>query len=573
MAATLKVDAGHFSDKGKKTANQDCLGARAAEAALLQTKGFAAAIADGVSSSEFGGEAAAACVRGFLADYFSTSETWSVKKSAQQIFTALNGWLYRQGSQQTVAHRGRVTTLSTIVLKSTTAHIFHIGDSRIYLLRQGSLEQLTVDHRTWVSADKSYLSRAMGIDVQLQLDYKRLAIETGDIFIMSTDGLHDFVDARDISRIALDCKNDLDKAAQLLVRKALENDSNDNVSCQILRVDELPSQDPDEIFKQLTELPFPPELSEGMIIDGYKIVRELHASNRSQLYLAIDSDTGLQVVIKTPSVNYVDDPAYVDRFTMEEWVGRRIDNAHVLKVYEPTRRRRCLYHVSEFLSGQSLRQWMTDNPNPSLEDTRLAIEQIAQGLQAFHRQEMLHQDLKPENIVMDKAGTFKIIDFGSVKVAGIAEIDSPVLSQTLLGTKNYTAPEYVTKQAISNASDIFSLGVICYEMLSKNLPYGESPSNWNPKHWANLTYTPLTDYRDDIPRWVDACLKKAVHPDPSKRYSELSELLYDLRNPNASLLYEDYRPLLQKNPVRFWQSVSGTLALITIYLIVVIATQ
>lgn len=570
MAATLRVDAGHFSDKGKKDANQDCLGSRAAEAGLLQTKGFAAAIADGVSSSEYGGEAAAACVRGFLADYFSTSESWSVKKSAQQIFTALNGWLHRQSGQQTAAHRGRVTTLSTIVLKSTTAHIFHIGDSRIYLLRQGALEQLTIDHRTWVSAQKSYLSRAMGIDVQLQLDYKKIAIETDDIFVMTTDGLHDFIDERDISRIILDCKNNLNKAAQLLVHKALANDSDDNVSCQILRIDELPSQNAEEVFKQLTELPFPPELAEGMIIDGYKIVRELHASNRSQLYLAIDSDTGLNVVIKTPSINFADDAAYVDRFTMEEWVGRRIDNAHVLKVYEPTRRRRCLYHVSEFLSGQSLRQWMNDSPRPSLEDSRLAIEQIAQGLQAFHRQEMLHQDLKPENIVMDNAGTFKIIDFGSVKVAGIAEIESPLLSHTLLGTKNYSAPEYITNQAISNASDIFSLGVIFYEMLSTQLPYGESPSNWNPKHWENLSYTPLTDHRNDIPRWVDACLKKAVNPDPHKRYSEISEFLYDLRTPNNSLLYEDHRPLLQKNPVRFWQGVSCVLATITIYLISII---
>ncbi|MDX1490140.1 MAG: bifunctional protein-serine/threonine kinase/phosphatase [Pseudohongiellaceae bacterium] len=571
MPATLKIEAAHFTEKGRKDSNQDCLGARAAEAALLQTKGYAAVIADGVSSSEYGGEAAAACVRGFLADYFSTPETWSVKKSAQQIFTALNSWLYRQSGQRTAAHRGRVSTLSTIIFKSTTAHIFHIGDSRIYLMRQGSIEQLTVDHRTWISADKSYLSRAMGIDLQLQIDYKRLATEVGDIFIMSTDGLHDFVTERDISSTIYACKGDLNRAAQILVNQALQNDSNDNVSCQILRIDELPQQNQEEVYKQLTELPFPPELSEGMMIDGYKIVRELHASNRSQLYLALDTGTGMQVVLKTPSINFVDDAAYIDRFTMEEWVGRRIDNPHVLKIYEPTRRRRCLYHVAEFLPGQSLRQWMIDNPNPDLETIRTSVEQIAQGLQAFHRQDMLHQDLKPENIVRDQAGTFKIIDFGSVKVAGIAEIESPVLSGALLGTKNYTAPEYINKQAVGNGADIFSLGVICYEMFCGRLPFEEAPANWNQKHWQNLQYTPLTDYRDDVPRWVDACLKKAVNPDPKKRYKELSEFLYDLRVPNTKLLYEDHRPLLQKNPLRFWQSVSAILSLIVVALVVIIA--
>src|SRR5690606_32184651 len=100
-------------------------------------------IADGVSSSEHGGEAAAACVHGFLADYFSTPDSWSVKKSAQQIFTALNSWLYRQDSRGDSRRNARVTTLSAIIFKSTTAHLFHIGDSRIYLLREGRSEEHT----------------------------------------------------------------------------------------------------------------------------------------------------------------------------------------------------------------------------------------------------------------------------------------------------------------------------------------------------------------------------------------------------------------------------------------------
>ena len=567
--SNLQISIGNFSDRGIKPSNQDNQGIRIGEGPLLHTKGIAAAIADGVSSSEHGAEASYACVLGFLEDYFSTPETWSVKKSVQQVCTALNGWLYRQGDAAGAIHRGRVSTLSAVVFKSTTAHIFHIGDSRIYRIREGRLEQLTVDHRTWISTEKNYLSRAMGVDTHLQIDYRREVLEIGDLFLLSTDGVHDYLSDKELITTVLSSKKDLTKAAELVARIALQHGSPDNVSCQIIRIDELPSQDADEVYKQLTELPFPPDLHEGLILDGYKIVRELHASPRSQLYLAIDADTGLQVALKTPSVNYEDDPAYIERFTMEEWVGRRIDNPHVLKVYEPTRRRRFLYHVAEYLPGPTLRQWMHDNHQPELEEVRAIVEQIAHGLQAFHRQEMLHQDLKPENIIIGNRGALKIVDFGSVKVAGIAEIDTPVYRSNLLGTKNYSAPENLADRAGSNASDIYSLGVITYEMLTVgHLPYGEIPSNKNQIDFSKLSYIPSRDFNDNIPDWLDGMLKKSVSPDPTNRYHELSEFLYDLRNPNSALIFKDRRPLIERHPVKFWQSLSGLFAVVIVVLLI-----
>lgn len=568
MPGKLQINIGQYTERGKKVSNQDFHGFKIPEESLLKTKGIAVAIADGISSSKFGKEASHACVIGFLEDYFSTPETWSVKKSTLQVLTALNSWLYRQGKDNHEEHHGRVSTLSAIVLKSTTAHVIHVGDSRIYRLRGGTLEQLTVDHKTWLSKDSHYLSRAMGADTHLQIDYRKHSLEKGDMFILTTDGVHEYLDREGITRIILDNQNTLDKAAELMVRKALDNQSPDNLTCQILRVVDLPSQDPDEIFQQLTELPFPPELNGGMIIDGYRIIREIHASNRSQLYLAVDSDTGLNVALKTPSVNYEDDPAYIERFTMEEWIGRRIDNPHVIKVYEPTRRRRFLYHITEYLKGITLRQWMYDHPKPALEEVRIVVEQIAKGLRAFHRMEMVHQDLKPENILIDDTGTVKLIDFGSTKVAGIAEIATPVERSNLLGTKNYTAPEYAMNQPGSNRSDIYSLGVITYEMLTGKLPYGEMSSNWKNKNFAgDLNYTPATDYNDAIPDWVNAMLRKAVHPNPDYRYGELSEFLYDLRHPNPFLLYQDYRPLLERNPLAFWRGLSLILLGIIIYLL------
>lgn len=568
MTAQLQVTVGQFSDAGSKPTNQDYCGVQVPDDNLLTTKGIAIAIADGISSSEHSKEASHACVMGFLADYFSTPETWSVKKSVQQVLTALNSWLYNQGKNERNRHKGHVSTLSALILKSATCHVIHIGDSRIYQLREGYLKQLTVDHKTWVSKEKNYLSRAMGADTHLEIDYSKHTLEVGDCYILTTDGTHEYINDDELISLIQDNKSNLDKAAEIIVRTAQTNGSPDNVTCQLIQVDELPSQDPDDIYQYLTELPFPPELNEGMIIDGYRVIREVHSSNRSQLYLVEDTDTGLKLIIKTPSVNYEDDPAYIERFIREEWIGRRINNQHVVKIYEPTRRRRFLYLISEFLEGTTLRQWMLDHHEPELEEVRLLVEQIGKGLQAFHRLEMLHQDLKPENIIIDQTGTVKLIDFGSTKVAGIAEISTPLQQTNLLGTKNYMAPEYAKDQPGSNRSDIYSLAVITYEMLSSRLPYGEMPGNWNKKGFKNkLVYTPVTDYRESLPAWINATLKKATRVDPGQRYTELSEFLYDLRHPNPGLSLEDTRPLIERNPIRFWQGLCFILSAIIVYLL------
>src|SRR6185503_18814587 len=118
-----------------------------------------------------------------------------------------------------------------------------------------------------------------------------------------------------------------------------------------------------------------------------------------------------------------------------------------------------------------LSQWMRDNPKPDLETVRGIVEQIAKGLQAFHRMEMLHQDIRPDNIMIDKTGTAKIIDFGATKVAGAVEA-SPPGHDDILGTAQYTAPEYFLGESGSPRSDQFSLGVIAYQMLTGKLPYG-----------------------------------------------------------------------------------------------------
>ena len=571
MTKKLKISVGQQSDKGRKANNQDFHGIHIPEDPLLSLKGVALAIADGISSSDVSQIASEAAVTGFLTDYFCTSETWSVKKSAQHVLMATNTWLHAQSQQSQHRFnkdRGYVCTFSALVIKSNTAHIFHAGDARIYRLQGDILEQLTEDHRLVVSEDKSYLSRALGINPVIEIDYVSLPAEEGDIFFLATDGVYEYTDSSFIIDSIKKNQQDLNVAAKEIIDEAYRQGSTDNLTTQIVHIDELPNIQGNELIKQDTQLPFPPMLEARMEFDGYKIIREVHASSRSHVYLAVDTETDTQVIIKTPSIALREDPAYIERFLMEEWISRRINSPYVLKPRSHTRKRNYLYIVTEFIDGQTLHQWMTDNPTPDIETVRNIVEQISKGLRAFHRMEMLHQDLRPNNIMIDSTGTVKIIDFGSTQVAGIMEMSQSIDQNNLLGTALYSAPEYFLGENGTTRSDMFSLAVITYQMLSGKFPYGVQVAKSRTKAaQRKLKYISVLDDNREIPAWVDSTLKKALQPNPYKRYEEITEFTYDLRHPNKDFLNKSRPPLMERNPVIFWKSISFILAIILMILL------
>ena len=568
----LQVSIGQYSDKGKKPINQDFHGAYIPEEPQLTNKGIAIALADGISSSDVSQVASESAVTGFLDDYYCTSDAWSVHKSAQQVMLAMNSWLYAQTKQSRYCYeakdRGYVCTFSALVLKSTTAYLFHVGDTRIYHLQGDTLEQLTEDHRVAVSQHKSYLSRALGIDPHLDVDHQTVPLTDGDIFMLATDGVYEFASGSFISSSIQQHSDNLDAAAQAIVEEALKQDSDDNLSIQIVKIDKLPQQNADEIYQRLTSLPFPPELEARTIFDGYEVIRKVHASSRSHVYLVKDTETQEPAIIKTPSIDLRGDTAYLERFLLEEWIARRMNNPHVLKPCSQSRAHQYLYVAMEYIDGQTLTQWMVDHPKPSMEEVRNIVEQIAKGLQAFHRLEMLHQDLRPENIMIDKTGTVKIIDFGATHVAGISESASPILQQNVMGTAQYTAPEYYLGEAGTHRSDMYALAVITYQMLSGRFPYGIEVAKTRTKNaQKKLAYQPVLDDDREIPVWVDEAIRKALRPDPFKRYEEISEFVFDLRHPNQKFLNKTRPPLIERSPVLFWKSVSFVLALIIVFLL------
>ncbi len=567
LESGLRTSAGQISAKGLKQQNEDSVGIYIPKEPLLTVKGMVAIVADGVSSAEAGKEASETCVKNFITDFFSTPDSWSVKNAAQKVLTALNRWLYGQGVGYLQAEHGYISTMSALVIKSRVAHIFHIGDSRVYRLRRGNFEQLTHDHSARVSKDSTYLTRAMGMDLMLDVDYYTEDVERGDIFFLSTDGIHDFINDRKLKEIISkveDCASgNITELCEGLVDLALENGSDDNLSCQLVRVDALPCPNAEDAYVKLSDLPFPPPLAPGMSIDGYQVIKELHASNRSQVYLVKDHNTDMLHVMKTPSVNYDDDIAYKERFVLEPWVAGRINSQYVVNIHEAERRQQFLYYVCDYVEGQTLAKWMRDNPKPAIEGVMAIINQVVKGVRAMHRKETLHQDIKPENIMINKDGKVTIIDFGSCFIAGVAEIETPFEREHVLGTDTYAAPEYKLGRKASFKSDLFSIAVVLYELLTGKQPYGEKfETSQSTNEFYRLKYRPAREYNPMVPEWMDGAIEKALQVSTELRYDALSEFVYDLEHPNLAFMDKAHIPLAKRNPLKFWQSIAAILLVV-----------
>jgi eukaryotic-like serine/threonine-protein kinase len=558
---SIRLEIGQSSIAGRKPRNDDSYGVVVPEGHVLESKGVAIAIADGMSSSEAAKEASECCVRSFLEDYYATHESWTVKRSVATVLKAVNAWLYAQGQRQDFDERGMVSTFSGLVLKSGKAHIFHAGDSRIWRLRGRALEQLTTDHRLRVGRGMEHLSRAFGINQNLEIDYRQEPLEVGDTFVLTTDGIHDTLTSQELSTFLTgDCQD----ASQKIIDASFVKGSTDNLTCQIVRVLETSSLDEQSHKAISANLPFPKLLTAGDKLDGFLIVRPIHESNRSQVYLATENTTGEIVAIKTPSPNFEDDLSYIEAFAREEWIGRLVSSPHALKIHELKFSRKYLYHVTEYFDGKTLQQWMLDNPMAELESVRQIIEQIAMGLRAMHRREILHLDLKPGNIMISAQGLVKIIDFGSSQVASWDDERTKSKLSIPAGTADYTAPENLLGQTPTNRADIYSLGAITYEMLTGRLPYGTGIVSASAI--KRLSYVSANSHRKDIPDWLDAALEEAVQIEPNNRTEALSAFTTNLRTPNSALMPTHQRPLIERNPAAFWRGASIILFVMCIVL-------
>ena len=540
----LQISYGGASLAGVPSANEDAFAASPPD----RLKGAVAVIADGLSSGDNADKASQTAVTEFIDEYLATPETWTVKTSAARVLNALNRWLCH--------HDGMATTVSAVVAKGRTAHVFHVGDSRVHRFRNGDLEQLTRDHRKQVM-----LTNALGMDLDLEVDYLAEDLVPGDVFVLTTDGVHDVLTApqlRSCVARALAPNKTLESVSRAVVDAALQRGSEDNLSCLLMRIDTTPDEDIDEAHRRLTRQVIPPVLRADARIDGYRVVRVIANGTRSHIYL-VEDPTGRRLALKAPSESFAEDAVYLDGFIREEWIGKRIDHPGVMKVL-PRPESRFLYLLAEHVEGRSLRQWMLDNPRPAIDDVRRLVGDIAKALRAFQRLQIVHRDLKPENVMIDRDGNPKIVDFGTAYAQGFDELDHAVREIHPVGSVGYVAPECLLGQPATHAADIYALGVVAYEMLAGALPY-KPPLARDAKAYLNRPYITLANAgRGDLPKWVDLALAKATAQNPANRYEALSELVTDLAHPNPELVRRaESAPLLEKNPTLFWKLVSVAL--------------
>jgi serine/threonine protein phosphatase PrpC len=566
-APRLAVSLGQFSSAGAKSENQDFHGALEPEGADLAAKGIAIALADGISTSRLGAQAAETAVKSFLADYLCTSPAWSVQTSAERVIAATNGWMHAQNAaagriSEETREAGLICTFSALVLKSRSAHLFHVGDARIARIADGRLEPLTEPHRVSLGGGETCLSRALGMNRHVEIDYCCRPLQPGDVFVLTTDGVHDALPDAAMARIVAGADSP-QAAARRLCEAALAAGSADNVTAQVVRIDSVPEGDLSELIAGHDALLPAPQLKAGDLLDGYAVLRQLYASARSHVYLARDVTDGGRVVLKVPSTEHAQDARQRAALQLEDWAMRRVSHQNLLGAAPLREPRRYLFCATEYFEGQSLAEWMGDHPRPELARVRDIVRQIASGLLALHRSEMIHRDLRPQNVLIDGDGTVKIIDFGSVSVAGVSEIVPPAEGEAVYaGTLQYGAPELYRGFPATSASDLYALGTLAYQLLTGALPYGTKlPSAAAMAGSRAPRYIPASSINPDVPDWMDAAIAKAVAINPAQRYGELSEFTYDLAHPNHALAAVEPLPLLLRGSAAFWRTVAALLAL------------
>lgn len=550
----LQLGFGGFSCKGVKEENQDAFAAYLPKDHYADLKGGVAALADGVSVCSRGREAAITCVTNFIQDYYQTPPTWTVKRAAGKVLHGLNRWCHGQHDYEHGGHSQMITTFSGMIFKSTSGFIFHAGDSRITRFQGGELEQLTKDHVSR-QGGKNVLTRAMGIEAHLDVDLTNVELQQKDLFVFTSDGVHEFLSNKTIKQL-LTAAGSLEERAKNIVDEALKLGSNDNLTCLLVEVQNLPLADLDEHSKQINRLAIPPALEVGMKLEGYRIIQTVFNGTRSSLYKVVNEEDGKVFGLKTPSQNFADDPVFLAGFLREEWVGQHIKNSNVMGIYKRKEDARFMYHICEYIDGQTLRQWMLDNPEPSLEQVRKIITQLITALRVLQRKDMVHRDVKPENVMITHQGEVKLIDFGTVLVKALAETNSLPVEKVVVGAVHYIAPEYLIKHTSSHQSDMFSVATVVYEMLTGSLPFKAFKyQDYIPVSYSEWMYQPLNKYRTDLPPWLDLTLRKALQPNPELRYQSYSEFLQDLSQPNKGMLRAvAKRPLLERDPLLFYKA-------------------
>ena len=272
-------------------------------------------------------------------------------------------------------------------------------------------------------------------------------------------------------------------------------------------------------------------LASGQRLGPYDVHRLLAAGGMGEVYLAEDSRLGRRVALKLLSATWTDDPQRISRFELEARAASALNHPNIVIVHDVGVIDGFHFIAAEYVPGQTLRERLANGPLALPEALRIA-RQIGSGLAAAHAAGIVHRDLKPENIIVRDDGVVKIVDFGLAKLFGPSE-PSPALSPDslpglIVGTTAYMSPEQAQGLKVDARSDIFSLGVVLFELIVGRVPFSGSTA---PQMMASILRDDApaaSRHRNDVPKEVDRVLRKALQKDPRHRYATVEELLSDL---------------------------------------------
>ncbi len=541
----LKFEIGQSSLTGPRERNEDYVGIVTPDGEQLSVKGALIGVADGVSGNAGGGEAAEMTVRTVSADYYATPDTWEPHTALDKVLTAANRWVLSQAN----ANRdmaGMATTLSLLILRGQRYYSAHVGDTRIYLLRDGALNQLTTDH-VWDRPDMRHvLKRAVGLDAHLTADFGEGNLHLGDIFALLSDGVWDSLGEQAIH--AGLTKFDTPKlVAEYLTETALKKGSLDNSTAVIIKIADIGKESLSDLIAGGKQLVVPPKLNVGEVLDDFEVVQILHESRASLLYKVKNINTNQLFVLKTLQPLLANDLDSCNALLNEEWLAKRVVSQYVPQILPlSTEKRSKLYYVMSWHEGATLQQRLDSGHHFTVAGTAKIGIELMRGLGALHRLSIIHRDIKPANVHQASDQRLRILDLGvaySMNVGKMESMQNP-------GTPSFMAPELFDSAEANAQSDIYAAGVTLYHLLSRKYPHGEIEPFQHPKFGEP---TAITRYRPDIPAWLDNIIQKAIARDLSKRFETAEEMLLALEHGELKPISAQRTPLIARARLIKWQ--------------------
>ncbi len=562
---TLHVSVGQATQRGGRPDNQDFSACHVGGARGALTIGFAAALADGMGGAKGGRVAAELAVRTFLEACLEQSPALGLGQIGANAVEAANRWIHNLGRSDPSLN-GMACTLSALLLCGRSTHLVHVGDSRIYRLRDGALQLLTTDHTLGAPGTTHALTRAVGAQDMLRADQFRETVHLHDRYLICSDGVHGILSHREIHALLGKRASPTETAQQLVAPAAARSDS-DNATAIVLDILALPESNYADLEHAAAERPMREAPYRGDVIDDYVLGEMLGDGQYMRVFKAEDRQTGRAVVLKFPKPRPGLETLLRASLLREMWIGAHVRSPFVTEsVDPPDGRRSCLYGVLPFYKGETLEERLDRQPKISLAEGLAIALKLTKALAALHRAGIIHRDIKPENIILEPDGGLKLIDLG---VAKLRRFEEPEMLE-IPGTRSYMAPELFNGTAADESSDLFALGVTLFRMFTGGVyPYGEMEPFAQPRFGKLASFAKS---RPDLPAWLERCISRALALDPRDRFSDAIELGFELEHGSVRAVPQiiDRRSLYERNPLLFWQCAC---ALLFIALLVALANR